>query len=284
MTVVAICESPIFIIGSPRSGTSILGWSLAQHSELAIGHESDMLFELTHPQKLEDVYRKVTGRPNSLDWLRQNGVDEDEFLASIGLGLNALLTSRSGDRRWIDQTPANTIVASTLVRLFPGARFLHILRDGRSVVNSMVNFIGAVPEEAREQFIAGGGLPEFATDFRCACETWVMYVTEALRFAENHPAVCMTVRNEQLRDDPVAGFDRVFSFLEVRPEPAPAEFFRTEKLNSSFPEHLPPGGADAPGSMWDAGDQALFETIAGPLQTHLEGAMAHRRAESKVRL
>ena len=280
MTLVPICESPIFIIGSPRSGTSILGWSLAQHSELTIGHESDMLFELTHPEKLEAIYRKVTGQPDSLDWLRQNGVDEDEFLASIGLGVNALLTSRGGDRRWIDQTPANTVVASTLVRLFPGARFIHILRNGRSVVNSMVNFIGAVPEEAREQLIAGGGLPQFATDFRCACETWVMYVTEALRFAKNHPTMCMTVHNEQLRDDPVAGFDRIFAFLEVRSEPAPAEFFRNEKLNSSFPEHLPPGGTDASGAIWDSGDQALFDAIAAPLQTHLEDAIFEGAAQA----
>jgi len=138
MTLVAICESPIFIIGAPRSGTSILGWSLAQHDGLAVGHESDMLFELTHPQKLEDVYRKVTGRPDSLEWLRQNGVDEDEFLASIGLGLNALMTSRNAERRWIEQTPANTLVAWTLVRLFPGARFIHILAQVLAVIRRRV--------------------------------------------------------------------------------------------------------------------------------------------------
>ena len=272
MSLVAVCDSPVFIIGSPRSGTSILGWSLAQHGGFAIGHETDMFFELTHPQKLQDVYRKVTARPDSPDWLSQNGVDEDEFLASIGLGLNALMTSRGPDRRWIDQTPANTLVARTLARLFPGARFIHILRNGRSVVNSMVNFAGVIPEDEREELIASGGLPKFATDFRCACETWVMYVTEALRFAANYPAVCLTVRNEVMRDDPFAGFDRIFAFLEVCAEPAAAEFFRTEKLNSSFPAHLPPGGTDTAGSAWDAGDEALFETIVGPLQRHLERA------------
>ena len=51
-----------------------------------------------------------------------------------------LLTRTSNGRRWIDQTPANTLVVDRLAEMFPGARFLHILRDGRRVVHSMINF------------------------------------------------------------------------------------------------------------------------------------------------
>jgi sulfotransferase family protein len=39
----ATCENPIFIIGSPRSGTSILAWSLAEHSQLEVFAESNFL-------------------------------------------------------------------------------------------------------------------------------------------------------------------------------------------------------------------------------------------------
>ncbi len=271
MTLPELCESPVFIVGSPRSGTSILAWALAHHSQFTTSYETDLLYELTDEQKLEGVYRKAAARPDSLDWLRENGVDEDEFLASIGIGLNALVTSRSGGRRWIDQTPANTLVAHTLARVFPGARFVHILRDGRRVVNSMVHFLGALPEDGRERFVARGGLPEFATDFRCACETWVKYVMAALEFSESHPGRCLTVRNERLREDGMAGFDEIFSFLGVPSEPASAEFFASNKLNSSFAEHLPPGGTDAPGATWDAEDQATFDSVAGPLQTAFYG-------------
>ena len=148
---------------------------------------------------------------------------------------------------------------------------MHILRDGRRVVNSMVHFLDALPEDGRERFVARGGLPEFATDFRCACETWVQYVMAALEFSESHSGRCLTVRNERLRDDPAAGFDEIFSFLGVPSEPASAEFFRSNKLNSSFAEHLPPGGTDAPGATWDAEDQATFNSVAGPLQTAFYG-------------
>lgn len=271
MNLPEVCESPVFIIGSPRSGTSILAWALAQNPAFATSYESDVLYELADQQRLEAVYRKATSRSDSFDWLRDYGVEEDEFLAYIGLGLNALLTSRSGGGRWIDQTPANTLVTQTLAHLFPQARFIHILRDGRSVVNSMINFSGALPDRERERIVASGELPEFATDFRCACETWVLYVMTALEFIENHPGRCLTVRNERLREDPVTGFEEIFSFLGAPHEPRSAEFFRSNKLNSSFAEHLPPGGTDTPGFRWDAEDRATFDSIAGPLQTHFYG-------------
>jgi hypothetical protein len=37
------CENPIFISESPRLGTSILAWSLAEHSQLAVFAESNFL-------------------------------------------------------------------------------------------------------------------------------------------------------------------------------------------------------------------------------------------------
>jgi hypothetical protein len=37
------CENPIFIIESPRSGTSILAWSLAEQSQLEVFAESNFL-------------------------------------------------------------------------------------------------------------------------------------------------------------------------------------------------------------------------------------------------
>ena len=65
MTLPELCESPVFIIGSPRSGTSILAWALAHHSQFTTGYETDLLYELTDEQKLEAVYRKAAAQPDS---------------------------------------------------------------------------------------------------------------------------------------------------------------------------------------------------------------------------
>jgi hypothetical protein len=271
VTLPMVCKSPIFIIGSPRSGTSILATSLAQHSGLTTAAETNMFFELTRGEQLESVYRTTLARrPDSRDWLHQKDVSEDEFLASLGLGLNVLVTSRS-DGRWIDQSPANTVVAPTLARLFPDAQFIHILRDGRSVVNSMQNFSAAFSDDAREKFLQAGIFPAFATDFRVACETWVMYASAALDFGRHYPDRCCIVRYEALRDDPVTQFARVLSFLHVEDEPAPAQYLRDTKLNSSFPDNAPPGGREAPWDLWSEAQRATFDEMAGPLLATLAG-------------
>lgn len=264
MTFPAICESPIFIIGSPRSGTSILAWALAQHSALTTSEESSMFFELFRNNTVSAVYERAGARPDSRDWLRKFNVSQDEFVASIGLGLNALVTSRSDGKRWVDQTPANTMIAPALAQAFPGARFVHILRDGRSVVNSMINFAGAFSPEELEQFVQAGAMPEFARDFSSACRAWSDYAGAAHDFVTSHPERALTVRNESLREDPASGFRELLSFLDLEFEAAVPEFFRDRKLNSSFPDSPTPGGRSTPVSEWTDEQRATFDAIAGP--------------------
>src|SRR5207253_4877727 len=99
-----ICSHPIFIIGSPRSGTTILAWSLAQHNQLWTSDESQILWDLFGDGRLDKNYQRA-GRADG-SWLRKQRIEKAEFLCFLGLGLNALYTSRSQGKRWIDQTPS----------------------------------------------------------------------------------------------------------------------------------------------------------------------------------
>jgi len=273
MTSPVTCDSPIFIIGSPRSGTSILAWSLAQHSMLTTFDETNMFRELFGGNRLDEVYARASARPDSGDWLRRSDVSADEFVASIGLGVNTLVTNRSEGKRWIEQTPANTLIAPTLARAFRGAKFIHILRDGRAVVNSMLNFAAAFTPEAREKFEQAGAMPSFASDFNSACATWAQYVRAAEDFTASHPDRALTVRNEALREDPASGFEEIFSFLGVEPEPAAPTYFRDKKLNSSFPDARLPGGRDTPWENWTREQQDTFDRIVGGERTPKAGSL-----------
>lgn len=96
---------PIFIIGSPRSGTSILHWSLCQHERVWGSEESELFMPLTrYLGQLFDEARRFEGR----NWLDAQGVERDEFLACMGRGVEALYASRAGRRHWVEQTPSNT--------------------------------------------------------------------------------------------------------------------------------------------------------------------------------
>jgi hypothetical protein len=233
-TAAVICPEPIFIIGSPRSGTSILAWSLAEHSELWTEAESDIFFYLLKDDHLENAYETSVARTDG-SWLRNHSVDLDQFLAHLGLGLNVLLTGTSNGRRWIDQTPANTLVVDRLAEMFPGARFLHILRDGRRVVHSMINFHHAMGDpEAVERMRNAGRLPAWTSDFGDACRTWARFVRMATDFGRRNPERMHTVTNEQLITDPDAAMRSVLGFLGLAQEPGPALFLRTNRINSSF--------------------------------------------------
>ena len=128
-----VCASPIFVVGSPRSGTTMLGWSLAHHSLLWTSGEANVIQGIFKERAVEAVleHARVHGKGA---WLTHQQVDRAELLRNLGLGVNALYTSRSGDKRWLDHTPANTLAIDLLGELFPRAVFLHMLRDGRQVV------------------------------------------------------------------------------------------------------------------------------------------------------
>src|SRR6185437_4692741 len=109
-------------------------------------------------------------------------VEKSEFSTFVGLGINALFTSRSCGKRWIDQTPLYTLIADLLAEMFPDALFLHIIRDGRRVVHSMVHFANATGEKMKEELAQADRLPAWATNFKEACKVWSRFVQTSMRF------------------------------------------------------------------------------------------------------
>jgi hypothetical protein len=258
--------SPVFIIGSPRSGTSVLAWSLAQHTQLWTSGELHILYSLFGTQAFDQRFDKERQLPRS--WFEREGVGKGEFLRCIGLGLNALFSSRSGGRRWIDQTPVNTLMVNTLADMFPGALFLHILRDGRRVVNSMINFHNSLEAGERSAILQAGWYPPWARDFGEACKTWCTSVEVAMEFCKLNPTRCLTVRHESLAADPERWFREILLFLGVPYEDAPAAYFRSNRVHSSF-QHAgkasghAPRGSD-PWHEWSLDERGVFSQVAGP--------------------
>jgi hypothetical protein len=258
---------PVFIIGSPRSGTTALARALARHPRFYAGDETFFFIDLFGGQRAEKIHERWAGRPSS-SWLRREQVSLEQFLAALGSGLNVLLAKAGDGRRWIDHTPAHALMAGTLAGIFPGARFLHILRDGREVVHSMLNVPNTLSGEAAERMRQAQFLPAWTRDFRAACETWLSHVRAATAFERSHPDRCLTVRHRELEADPAAEMTRVFRFLEVPFEERAVDFLhRGRRINSSF---TPPGGCRAdeyrrpdPLATWTDGQRATFLELCG---------------------
>jgi len=256
----AVCRDPIFVIGSPRSGTTAMGHALGRHPELWSSKESYVLHDLYGGGRANRVWTHHWERTNP-SWLRAENVERAEFLEFLGVGVNAMYTSRAGGRRWVDPTPLNTPMVADLADMFPGASFVHLLRDGRFVVRSMGKFRKML--EHGGQRMPDREMPKWTEDFAHGCRTWAEYVEAGLHFAEANPARCVTVRHEQLADDPHATFARILEFLGASPHDGPAEFIAGSRINSSF-QRDPSRPSDAEWSDWEPEQRETFARVAGP--------------------
>jgi sulfotransferase family protein len=251
----------VFVVGCPRSGTSALSWALAEHPAYWTSSEANFFQALIRPggrgkSRIREAYDKAWAREDG--WLKWNGVSFEEFASCIGHGFGHLFLSRSIGRRWVDSSPENLLIAEDLAVMFPYARFVHVVRDGRAVVCSMLE---------------SGFTEPWASDFDAACETWAHYAREGAALQRARPDRVLTVRNEALPDECA----RILEFLRVPSHPGPRTFLATTRVNSSYGnvkagDIKRPKPADAPRRSWESWDaerNSRFDAIAGDAMREL---------------
>jgi hypothetical protein len=146
-------NTPFFVLGAARSGTTMLRLMLNRHSRLAIPFESQflrlILAELPADRPLEphEVARAtdlVTGEKNFRTWHLAPEQVREQLLklapARLPVLVDALFRMEiagSGKPRWGDKTPHYYLCWRELMGLFPGSKLIHIVRDGRDVCRSL---------------------------------------------------------------------------------------------------------------------------------------------------
>ena len=208
----------------PTFGHDGPGARSQQHPELWASKEAYVLHRIFGNGRAAGSWKHHWERSNP-SWLRAEGVERAEFLGFLGLGVNAMYSSRSGGRRWVDPTPLNTLMIDDVGEMFPYAFFLHLVRDGRRVVRSMLSFRESIEREKGP--IPDNEMPPWTRDFEAACESWANHVEIVARFEDANPGRCLTIRNEDLVTDPHAALSRMLDFLDAAPDDGPADFLAT---------------------------------------------------------
>jgi hypothetical protein len=167
-------SSPFFIVGCPRSGTTLLRRLLAAHPRLAIPEESHFIpfmFDAYGDPASEAEARILADAILSLRWIRDWNcpIDRDALLgcrsfASVAANVFESYARHVGRPRWGDKTPQYVACIPLLSRLFPDARFIHIHRDPRDVTQSWI----AAPFGPKNAYVAAAEWKRLVTAGRDA--------------------------------------------------------------------------------------------------------------------
>jgi hypothetical protein len=143
---------PFFIVGCPRSGTTLLRLMLDRHPRLCVPPETEWIVGLAPdpPERtlghneMRSALDGILAHPKFGAWLVEpeevrRAVRELEpgSYAALVDAVFGVYMSREGKARWGDKTPDYVRHIPLLSRLFPAAPFLHLIRDGREVAASL---------------------------------------------------------------------------------------------------------------------------------------------------
>jgi hypothetical protein len=123
-----LVDSPVFVLSSVRSGSTLLRVLLNSHSRIRAPHE--MHLRTLHVQ----LSREFTA-----DAMRELQLDKDELEHLLWDRVLHLELTRSGKDVIVDKTPPNTLIWPRLHRCWPHARYILLLRHPGAVIASLTD-------------------------------------------------------------------------------------------------------------------------------------------------
>jgi hypothetical protein len=173
-------KPPVFIIGSPRSGTTLLYHMLLSAGGFAVYLTESKVFDLVFPQFENLSNRK--NRRKALDlWLQSklfslSGLDhkqiEDKILNECRTGgdfLRAIMEEiarTQGVNRWAENTPEHILYLARIKNEIHDAIIIHMIRDGRDVALSLEKkgWVQPFPWDSERRTLVAGLYWEWLVD------------------------------------------------------------------------------------------------------------------------
>ncbi len=263
--------TPIFIGGAPRSGTTWLGALLGRDRQTVCLPEAPFFHDETlaerslyGPAAVSALSRIRAGR-EFLAWRELGAYQAPNLPPGRGAFADfagdlvhqyAAHAGKSAPAAFVDHTPQNILYTGVLMRRFPGARFIHIIRDGRAVAASVLP------------------LDFGPDDVITAARLWVDMVGAGLAAAHMMPDRVLTVRYEDLTREPDAALRRVQSFCGLpeagldRGGPSGPGFrvpWHNRAIHALVDQAPDPGRNEAWRANLSASQVRVFEYFAGHL-------------------
>jgi tetratricopeptide (TPR) repeat protein len=202
---------PIFIVGLPRSGSTLIEQILASHSQV------------DGTQELADVYRivqRLQGRESDPGYPRYPaalaGLGDDD-VRKLGESYLADTSAHRGDRpRFIDKMPNNFRHIGMIHLMLPNAKIIDARREPMACCFSNL-----------KQLFAQG--QEFTYSFDDIARYYRTYLELMEHWDDVLPGKVLRVRHEDVIDDLDGNVRRILDFCDLPFEPQCLEFHRTER-------------------------------------------------------
>ncbi len=202
---------PVFIGGHPRSGTTLLGDLLGSHPFCICTPESQFKVSVYQRLGIKDkesfdinqTFEKIKKHWRYRIWALDEIMDFKKKVSSyeeliLFLVKNyAIKNNKLEAKIWIDHTPSNIQFAGFLNYLFPEAKFIHIVRDGRAVAASQI------PLDWGPNTISG------------VAYSWVEAIKQGLSAEELLKDKIIKVKYEDLVSDTEIILKNLCDFLEI---------------------------------------------------------------------
>ncbi len=264
--------APLFVLGVRRSGTTLLRVMLDRHPTVAIPDESYFIPQLADRHRGSIDVASFVDDLRRLPTLRDWGVEVAEVEQRLrpgmtpGAAISAVYlayAAAQGKERWGDKTPMYMQHLPTLQRLFPDARYVHLIRDGR---DAAVSFL-AMPEGVVTRTWAH---PRDARGFACQ---WRSEVLAARALGSRVGRCYLEVRYEALVAEPERVLQEICEHLGLAFEPAMLGYAGEVDVSSkphqqSLLRPPTPNLRDWRTELAEA-DARAFATVAGDLLAEL---------------
>jgi hypothetical protein len=210
---------PLFFIGGAvKSGTTWIQILLDSHPQLACrgeGHLANTLLPMM--RYVSEKHGKQVDRWNRVLFSETHGfprLREEDTIQLVRTAARMLLDRYGGDPQIVaigEKTPLNVLHFSTLAEMFPGARFIHMVRDGRDcTVSNWHQAMRTRPGWIEAEF--GGEFSRYVDHF---APVWARHSSAGERYVRDHPETSRQLRYEELKAEPHRQVQALLEFLGV---------------------------------------------------------------------
>lgn len=216
----------IFLVGSPRSGTTMLQSLLAAHPEVISFPESKFFHYLLYkkfagklPGRMEAFFKDEINRPELLQ-----GFDDSQTVAtkvSWFVGVLDGLAAEQNKSIWLEKTPEHIYFIEDIQRFLPDAKFIHILR------NSMDTIASLHEATSNSHDLWGPGW-----DLNHCIHRWKEAMLISHKYAKNSNHIL--VKYEEILDNKVKKLEKLCQFMEIEYDDKMLEFYQEKAAHLSL--------------------------------------------------